>query len=74
MKTSKTIIEQLKKAYFPRLNPGGRIFYDRLIAEIMNEISETNENWDAPLEDTYIMGYYLQKRELYQSKDKEDKQ
>ena len=72
LKTSKAVIEQLKKAYYPRLNPGGRVFYDRLIAEIMNEISEANERWDAPLEDAYIMGYYLQKQELYSSKDKED--
>ena len=67
-----TIMEQLKKAYYPQLRPGTRVFYDRLIGEIMNEISETAENWNAPLEDTYLMGYYLQKRDLYQAKEKNE--
>lgn len=68
------IMEQLKRAYYPQLRPGSRVFYDRLIGEIMNEISECKENWNAPLEDTYLMGYYLQKRELYQTKEKEQKE
>ena len=68
------IMEQLKKAYYPQLRPGSRIFYDRLIGEIMNEISECEGNWNAPLEDVYLMGYYLQKRELYQAKEKEQKE
>ena len=69
-----TIMEQLKKAYYPQLRPGSRVFYDRLIGEIMNEISECEENWNAPLEDTYLMGYYLQKRELSPTKGKEMKE
>ena len=24
--------------------------------------------WDAPLEDTYLMGYYLQRKDLYTAK------
>lgn len=69
-----TIMEQLKKAYYPQLRPGSRVFYDRLIGEIMNEISECEGNWNAPLEDTYLMGYYLQKRELTATKGKEMKE
>ena len=73
-KATTNIMEQLKKAYYPQLRPGSRIFYDRLIGEIMNEISECEGSWNAPLEDTYLMGYYLQKRELYQTKEKEQKE
>lgn len=69
-----TIMEQLKKAYYPQLRPGSRVFYDRLIGEIMNEISECEGSWNAPLEDVYLMGYYLQKRELYQAKEKDMKE
>ncbi len=73
-KAAANIMEQLKKAYYPQLRPGSRVFYDRLIGEIMNEISECEGSWNAPLEDTYLMGYYLQKRELYQTKEKEQKE
>ena len=67
-----SIIEQIKKAYYPRLNPGKRSYYDRMIGDIMNVISETSEKWDDRLESSYLMGYYLQKRELYQSNKEKD--
>lgn len=64
--TAKTVIEQLKKGYLPRLSSGLRIFYDRLIGEIYEKISAFPENqWNAPLKETYIIGYYLQKNALY---------
>lgn len=70
-KTAKTVIEQLKKSYLPKLAPGNRIYYDRLIGEIFEKISSHPENlWDAPLKETYIIGYYLQKNALY-TKNKE---
>lgn len=68
-----TIMLQLKTAYYPQLSPATRVFYEKLIEEIKFEISECQEKWNAPLEDTYLMGYYLQKRELYQ-KDNEQKE
>ena len=65
MDTTTRIMEKLKDAYYPQIKVMYRISYERLIGEIMNMISESSGNWDAPLEDTYLMGYYLQKRELY---------
>lgn len=70
--TTTKVMEKLKDAYYPQIKVGYRISYERLIGEIMNMISESGENWDAPLQDTYLMGYYLQKRELY-TKNEEDK-
>ncbi len=64
--TAKTVIEQLKKSYLPRLKPGFRAYYDRLIGEIFDKISTHPENQqNAPLKETYILGYYLQKNALY---------
>lgn len=64
--TAKTVIEQLKKAYLPRLSVGLRTYYDRMIGEIYEKISAYPETlWNAPLKETYIMGYYLQKNTLY---------
>lgn len=65
-KTAKIIIEQLKKSYLPKHSPGMRVYYDRLIGEIYEQIALHPENeWDMPLKETYIIGYYLQKNELY---------
>ena len=72
METTSKIMEKLKDAYYPEIKVGNRIFYERLIGEILNMISESDENWNDPLKDTYLMGYYLQKRELY-TKNEEDK-
>ena len=59
----------LKSAYYPRLKPGQRVYYEKLIGEIMQVISETgDESYNKPLDETYIMGYYLQKNLFYMKK------
>ena len=71
---SRIIWEQLKKAYYPRLRPANRAFYDRLIGEISDCISAFPEaEQNHPLGDTYLLGYYLQRNELYTSKTEEKK-
>ena len=70
---SRIIWEQLKKAYYPRLKPASRVFYDRLIGEIVDHISAFPEaEQTRPLGDTYLLGYYLQRNALYQSKTDEN--
>lgn len=69
--------KQLEQAYFPRLKPGVRGWYKSVISQIMEIISQTPEQqWDLPLTDTYLMGYYLQRNALHTKKDKdmEDKE
>lgn len=61
--------KQMERAYFPRLSQGQKIYYKNLIGEIMQEINSFEEKeWDRPLKDTYLMGYYLQRKELYTKK------
>ena len=76
--TSKIIEEQLERAYFPRLKrPALRAYYKNLIGEIMEKIyAYPKERWNARLKETYLMGYYLQRKELYTKKEKseEDKE
>lgn len=72
-KTARIIIEQLKRGYYKKLDQNaaakryrGSAFYDGLIGEIYARISEFPESeWNAPLKASYIMGYYLQRNELY---------
>ena len=72
---SRIIMDQLKNAYYPRLTPGQRMFYEKLIGEIMAIISETGEeSFNKPLGDTYLLGYYLQKNALYTKKASENKE
>ncbi len=69
------IIEQLKNSYFPKLNPGRRVYYDKLISQIMDKISEfKDEEINKALSDTYLLGYYLQQADLYTKKDDNDKE
>ena len=65
--------KQLERAYFPRLKPGSRIWYKNLIGQIMENISAfPNEDWNKPLEDSYLMGYYLQRSVLYTRKNNDE--
>lgn len=58
-------MNQLKNGYYSRLTTGQRIFYDRLIGEIMAHIDEEGlDKYNAPLEETYLPGYYLQRNAL----------
>ena len=60
------IQKQLERAYFPRLKPASRYFYKNLIGQIMEQINEfPQEQWNRPLTETYLMGYYLQRNALY---------
>lgn len=65
----KIVMEQLKNAYYPRLSMAMRIYYDRLISEIMEQLSQDIDDYGKPLTETYLLGYYLQKSALYTKKD-----
>lgn len=70
-----TIMEKLKTAYYPRLNPGLRIYFERLVGEVMEMLSDfPPEDYNKPLEETYLMGYYLQKNEFYTKKSEDEEQ
>lgn len=72
---SRTLWEQLKKAYYPHLKPWNRVKYDRLIGEIIEQISDLPQaEHEEALKDTYLFGYYLQKKALYTSDKTENSQ
>ena len=75
MHAAKIIIEQLKNAYYPRLTPGARSYYDKLIGEIMLALSEyPDSERGKPLGETYLMGYYLQKTALYTKRESKEEE
>lgn len=67
---TKIILEQLKNSYFAKLNSGTKIYYEKLIGDIMAVISECgDEDFNKPLTETYLLGYYLQKNDFYTKKN-----
>ena len=71
MYAAANIEKKLEQAYFPRLRPGTRAFYKNTISQIMEEIHKfPDSQWNQPLADTYLMGYYLQRGALYTSREK----
>lgn len=66
--TFKIIDEQLQSAYYPRLDPRAKVKFRKLTTEIIQMLSECEDfekSKNSPLTDMYIIGYYLQKEELY---------
>lgn len=72
---SRIIWEQLKKAYYPKLNAGARVTFERIIEQIIQEISSFPQaEQEEALKDTYLFGYYLQRSALYTSGKTENSQ
>lgn len=73
MDAFRLVMEQLKNAYYPKLSTGLRVYYERLIGEIMEKISQFGDGeLNKPLSETYLLGYYLQKNELYSKNEKKE--
>ena len=66
------LIEGQLNPYFARLKPGLRKYYKDMISQILAMIYATpDDEWNSPLKDTYLLGYYLQRAELYTKKSKD---
>lgn len=69
---SKIIMNNLKTAYYPRLDAGIRVYYEKIIGEIFEIISEFSADFNKPLTPEYLLGYYLQKNEFYKKRETTD--
>lgn len=59
--------------YFQRMLPGSRKYYKNIIAEILGKMDDLQQDaLNRPLEELYLIGYYLQRAELNNYKNKED--
>lgn len=77
---SAQIFEKLNVAYLPKLTPGLRQFYRRKIEDVMSKIQQWNEEngvpesqWNAQLGGMYLVGYSLQRKDLYTKKENANK-
>ena len=67
-KISEQLITHLRVSCYPKLSFASRIYYDKLIGEIIEKIAENEDNKKS-LSETYILGYYLQNNELYKKRE-----
>lgn len=68
------ILEEKLNPYFQRMNPGSRKYYKDLISKITEKIAVSDpDTLNRPLEERYLIGYYLQRAELNQFRSKEEK-
>lgn len=73
MYAASIIEKQLERAYFPRMTIGNRNYFKSIIGEIMSNINEyPDTEWNKPLKETYVMGYYLQRKDFYKKNIKEE--
>jgi CRISPR-associated protein Csd1 len=72
MTTFSQLCTHIKTAYLPRLTPASRAFYEKIIGEIVEQLSQSDEDLNSSLSDTYLLGYYLQRNELYKSKKEKE--
>lgn len=67
------MLHKALRPYLNKMEPGLRSYYQSLIGEILAELDKyPYEEMNLPLEDTYLMGYYLQRNALF-TKKTEDK-
>ena len=66
--TTVSVLEQIKTAYYPQLSVASRKYYEMQIENIMEILSKDPVSLNRPLKDTYLLGYYLQKKNFYTSK------
>lgn len=70
---AKIIMDGLKTAYYPRLSAGRRAYYEAMIGEIFEKLSPFfDDDYNKPLTETYLLGYYLQKNEMYKKKENKE--
>ena len=69
------INRQLHQAYLTRIDPWQAKRYERLTGEIVAILGEfPEEELNKPLEDTYLMGYELQRNAFFTKKETDDKE
>lgn len=69
------IIHKSLEPYFRRMKPGTRRYYRDRIGEIFALLQEGDAGkLDLRLDDTYLLGYYLQRNAIYTKKQTEEEQ
>ena len=75
LSTTKIVQEQLRNAYFSKLEPWRKVYFEKLLDEIMGKIGDHDaKELNRPLKDLYLIGYYQQRNDFYSSGKKKSEQ
>ncbi len=67
------IIHQALTPYFQRMNPGLRKYYRDMIGSIFAQLREADAAMlNMRLDDSYLLGYYLQRNDIYTAKKEKE--
>lgn len=62
------LIDKALNPYYAKLAPGLRWYYKDIVSEIVDKLPAADDpSLDQPLEDVYLLGYYLQRHDLTHS-------
>lgn len=71
--TTWKILEEQLLPYFRKLTPQSRMYYKSLISEIVERFEVENPQMlNQPLDESYLLGYYLQRGKLYEKVNTEN--
>lgn len=66
------ILDEALNPYFARLSPGLRAYFKNIIGEITKKLPMDDAKLGARLDDTYLLGYYLQRTAMLTKKKTAD--
>lgn len=68
-------LNQALAPYFRKMKPGIERYYKKQIGLVMEQLSVfSDEEMNNPLEDTYLMGYYLQRNANYKKNETQEEE
>lgn len=64
------VLKEVMTPYYKKLGPKRSAYYEKMISKIVEMIQDGDElELNKRLKETYLLGYYLQRAELYKGKD-----
>lgn len=63
------IIEDKLIPYWGKLSDSNRLYYRKLVTEIISLFSEEDFSKKTALDENYLLGYYLQRAEFFKKKE-----
>ena len=68
-------LEGLLNPYFQKVSPASRTYFRNLLSEVVGLLQEEDlDNRNRQLDDLFLIGYYLQRKEFFKNNEVENKE
>ena len=64
------MIEDRLRPYLTKLNPGSRVYYEKMLNEVMDRFTYEGYTSGVALDPIYLLGYHCQMQSFYQTNKK----